>query len=31
MIKITGVDKSFDEFKALNDLDLNVKKVRFMV
>jgi len=26
MIKITGVDKSFDEFKALTDLDLNVKK-----
>jgi len=26
MIRITGVDKSFDEFKALTDLDLNVKK-----
>lgn len=26
MIKITGVDKSFDNFKALTYLDLNVKK-----
>lgn len=26
MIKISGVDKSFDNFKALSNLDLNVKK-----
>lgn len=26
MIRIKGVDKSFDEFKTLTDLDLNIKK-----